>query len=135
MGAKLNVLKLTQKTRDNLIYLGIALIIVAMIVADLLYADSHGSKMWWPSRFASRVTYTTILLAYFVGRETRRLKTTLPQMLTCILLASIVHLVIILTFRQAVNQLPSLFFSGLAVLEMFLVFELAMVAVRFLRSA
>ena len=128
------MLKLTQKTRDNLIYLGIALIIVAMLVADFVYADNHGIRMWWPSRFAFRSTYTTILLAYFVGRAIRRLKTTMPQMLMCILLASIVHLVIVLTFRQTVNQLSGLSFSALAVLEMFLIFELAMVAGRFLRS-
>ena len=134
MWAKLNVLKLTPKTRDNLIYLGIALIIVAMLVADFAYADNHGTKMWLPSRFGYRATYTTILLAYFVSRETRRLKTTLPQMLACVVLASVVHLVIILNFWQSVNQLSGLSFSGLAVLEMFLIFELTTIAIRFLRS-
>jgi uncharacterized membrane protein AbrB (regulator of aidB expression) len=124
-----------QRTRDNLAYLGIAMIIVAAIVADFLYADSRGGKMWWPSRLAFRGTYTTILLAYFVGRETRRLKATLPQLLAGILFASLVHLVIILSFRQAVNQLSGLSFSGLAGLEMFFVFELSVVAVRYLRSA
>jgi len=70
-----------------------------------------------------------------ISSETRRLKATPPQMLACILRASIVHLVIILAFRQAVDQLSGLSFSSLAVFEMFLIFELTIVAVRYLRSA
>jgi hypothetical protein len=51
--------EMKQKTRDNLIYLAVGLGVVALIVADFVYADSHGQRMWWPSTFASRATYTT----------------------------------------------------------------------------
>jgi len=123
-----------QKTRDNLIYLTVALGIVALIVADLFYADSHGQKIWWPSKFASRAVYTTVLLAYFVGRECRRLKLTLVQMVECVLFAGIAHLSIIFALRRTVDQLSGMLFSALAVFEMFLVFVVAMFVVRYLRS-
>jgi hypothetical protein len=71
--------EMKQKTRDNLIYVTVGLGIVALIVANFFYADSHGQKMWWPSKFASRVVYTTALLAYFVARETRKAKSTLAH--------------------------------------------------------
>jgi hypothetical protein len=126
--------EMKQKTRDNLIYLAVGLGVVALIVADSVYADSHGQRMWWPSRFASRATYTTALLAYFVARETRKAKATLAQVLACTLFASIVHLGIVFTFHRAVGELSGISFSALAVFEMFLVFQLMMAVVRYLRS-
>jgi hypothetical protein len=126
--------EMNQKTRDNLIYLAVGLGVVALIVADFVYADSQGQRMWWPSRLASRVTYTSALLAYFVARETRKAKATLAQVLACILFASIVHLGIVFTFRHAAGGLSGISFSALAVFEMFLVFQLTMAVVRYLRS-
>ncbi len=121
-------------TRDNLIYLAVGLGIAALVVADFFYADSHGEKMWWPSRFASRAAYTTVVLAYFIVRETRKVKATLAQVLASVLFASIVHLAIVFTFRQALGELSGISFSALAVFEMFLLFQLLMVVVRYLRS-
>jgi hypothetical protein len=123
-----------EKTRDTLIYLAVGLGIVALIVADLIYAGRHSQKMWWPSRFASRAVYTSALLAYFVARETRKLQATLVQVLGCLLFSGIAHLAIIFALRQTVDQLSGLVFSALAVFEMFLVFELTMVVVRYLMS-
>lgn len=126
--------KMKQTTRDNIIYLAVGFGIVALIVADFVRADSHGQKMWWPSRFTSRAVYTTTLLVYFVARESRKLKSTLIQVLECVLFASIVHLAIVFASREAVDQLSGLLFSVLAVFEMFVVFELAMAVTRYLRS-
>jgi drug/metabolite transporter (DMT)-like permease len=123
-----------QTTRDNLIYLGVALSIVALLVADLSYADIHGQKMWWPSKFAFRAVYTTLLLAYFVGREVRRRRGSLVRVLACILFACIVHLAVIFGFSQTVAQLSGLSFSALAVWEMFLTFVLSMAVVPYLLS-
>ena len=120
--------------RDNLIYLMVALSIVGLIVADFIHADSRGRQMWWPSRLASRGVYTTILLAYFVTREARKLKATAAQVIACVLFGAIVHLAIIFAFRQAVEHLSGITFSALAVCEMFLVFELLMNVVRYLRA-
>jgi hypothetical protein len=122
------------ETRDNLIYLGVGLGIAVLVVADFFYADSHGQKMWWPSRFAFRAAYTTVLLAYFVIRETRKMKATLVQILAYILFASLVHLAIVFTFRHAAGELSGITFAALAVLEMFFVFQLLMLVVRYLRS-
>jgi hypothetical protein len=121
-------------TRDNLIYLAVGLGIAALLAADFFYAASHGTQIWRPSMFASRASYTTVLLAYFVARETCKAKATLAQVLACILFASIVHLGIVFTFRHTVSELSGISFSALAVFEMFLVFQLMMAVGRYLRS-
>jgi hypothetical protein len=125
-------LPMKPRTRDNLIYLAVGLGIAALVVVDFFYADSHGQKMWWPSRFAFRAAYTTLLLAYFVAREIRKLKATLGQVLAYILLASFVHLAIVFAFRQAAGELSGITFAALAVFEMFLVFQLLMAVARYL---
>lgn len=121
-------------TRDNLIYLGVGLGIAALVVADFFYADSHGQTMWWPSRLAFRAAYTTLLLAYFVVKETRKMKATLVQMLGYVLFVSLVHLAIVFTFRHAAGELSGITFAAVAVFEMFFVFQLLMLVVRYLRS-
>lgn len=126
--------EMKQKTRDNFIYLAVSLSVVALITADFVHAENHAQKMWWPSRFASRATYTTVLLAYFVAREARKAKATLAQVFASILLGSIVHLGVVFTFRHAVGELSGLSFSALAVFEMFLVFQSVMAVIRYLRS-
>jgi hypothetical protein len=126
--------EMKRTTRDNLVYLGIGVGIVALILTDFYVSDSHGLRMWWPSTFASRVAYTTGLLMYFVARETRKMKATVAQVFAYTLFATIVHLAIVFTFRSAAGELSGIFFSVLAVLEMFLVFQLLMVVVRYLRS-
>lgn len=123
-----------ETLRDNLIYLAVALSIVGLIVADFIYADSHGQKMWWPSRLTFRAAYTTVLLAYFVVRETRKMKATVVQIVSYILLASLVHLAIVFAFRHAAVEFSGIAFAALAVLEMFFVFQLLMLIVRYLRS-
>jgi hypothetical protein len=116
--------EMKQKTRDNLIYLAVGLSIVALIVVDLFFADGHGQKMWWPSKFASRVAYTTALLAYFVARETRRVKATVAQVFACVLFASVVNLAIGYGFHQAIDRLPGITFAAWAVLEIFVLVQL-----------
>ncbi len=123
-----------QTTRDNLIYLAVALSIVAILVGDFLYAMNHDTEMWRPSKFTLRAAYTTVLLAYFVARETRKAKATLAQVFAGVLFASVVHLAIVFRFRQVVGELSGISFSAVAVFEMFLVFQLLMAVVRYLRS-
>jgi len=123
-----------QRTRDNLIYLIVGTSIVALVVADLAYADSHNEKMWWPSKLASRAAYTTALLAYFVAREARKARGKLPQVLGCVLFASILHLAIIFAVRGAVDNLPGLSFATLALFEIFLVLQLSMLALQYVKS-
>lgn len=126
--------QMKQRTRDNLIYVAVGLSIAAMLVGDFLYGMNHQTEMWRPSKFTLRAVYTTALLVYFVARETRKAKATLAQVLGCILFASIVHLGIVFTFRRPVGELSGISFSALAVFEMFLVFQLMMAVVRYLRS-
>jgi hypothetical protein len=88
------------KTRDNLIYLGLGLGTAGLLGGDLFYADSHGVKMWMPSRFAFRTAGYTGILGYFVGRETQRAKATVPQTTMCIAFAGILHLIVAFALRQ-----------------------------------
>jgi hypothetical protein len=125
---------MNQKTRDDVIYLAVGLGIVALIVVDLVYEDVHGRSMWVPSRFASRAAYSTVLLAYFVARDTRKTHATPIQVLGCLLFAGIVQLLVMFTLREAVSELPGLSFAALAVPEMFFVFQLVMLGLRYLRS-
>lgn len=126
--------EMSPKTRDNIIYLSVALSIVALILADLLCADGHGQKMWWPSKVASRAVYTTFLLAYFVARETWKATRKLSQVLAYVLLAGVVHLALVFTFSHAVGELSGISFSAFAILEMFFIFRVLMTLVRYLRS-
>jgi hypothetical protein len=112
--------------------LGIGIAIAALVAGDFFFADSHGRKMWMPSRFAFRVVTTTSLLAYFVVREMRR--TGLLQMLASVLFATLVQLGILFGFRQIVDQLPGINYSALAVLEMFLVWQLTVQVAHYLSS-
>jgi hypothetical protein len=122
------------KTRDNLIYLGVALSIAAFVTADAFYADSRGKEMWMPSKLAFRLVCTTGLLGYFVARETRKVRATLFQVLACVLVASLVHLIITIGFRQTVGQLAGIPFSVLVAFEIFFIVQLAVKAAQYLRS-
>jgi uncharacterized membrane protein len=122
------------KTKDNLIYLTVGLSIAALVTFDAFYADSRGQQIWWPSPFAFRATYTTLLMGYFVVKRTRKIKATTSQVLACVLLASAVHLVIVFLFRQTIGQLSGMAFSALALLEIFLVVLLTVQMVRYQRQ-
>ncbi len=124
-----------QSTRDNLIYLTVGLSIAALLAADAFYAVSHNREMWMPSRFVLRLGYTTLLLGYFVARETFKLKATIGQVIGCVLIGSVMHLAMALGFREAINRLPGLSFSALVVLEIFLLVQLAEHVVMFLKSS
>lgn len=128
------LIRMRRETRDNIIYLVVGLSFAALLVADAVYAVSHNRAMWMPSYFAFRAAGTTGLVAYYVAREARRLRATLGQVLACVLFASSVQLAITFTFHQAVDRLSSITFSLLAVFEMFCVFQLTMVVVRYLKS-
>jgi len=105
------------ETRDNLIYLAVGLAIVAVIVADLFYAESHNTKMWMPSRFAFRAVITPTLIVYFVVKQMRKEGATPFQTLASVLFATLLQLGIMFTFRRTIDQLPGLTFATLAVFE------------------
>jgi len=123
---------LKPQTRDNLIYLAVGMCVAALVAADFFYSDSHGTKMWLPSRFAFRVVTTSGLLAYFVAREMRRRKAHLLQTLTSVLFATLIELGILFALRGSVNQLPGLSYSAIAVLELFVVWQFTVKAVPYL---
>jgi hypothetical protein len=124
--------EMKPKTKDNVVYLTVGLSIAALVTFDAFYADSRGQQMWWPSPFAFRATYTTLLLGYFVFKQTRNMKATINQMLACALLASAVHLVIVFVFRRIIGQLSGVTFSALALIEIFLVLLLTAQSVRYM---
>jgi len=106
-------------TRDNLIYLAVGQGLVALIVADLIYSETHHTKMWMPSRFAFRAVTTSALLTYFVLKQMRAEKATVTQMLAAAVFAVLLQLGIMLRFREVIDQLPGMSYSALALVEMF----------------
>jgi hypothetical protein len=108
---------MNPRTRDNLIYLTVGLSIAALVAADAFYADSHGRKMWVPSRFAFRSVCSTALIWYVVIRVIRQAKQTLPRVLAGVLFATMLHLTIVFASRQIIEQLPGLAFAALFALE------------------
>jgi hypothetical protein len=117
------------KTRDNLIYLTVGLVIAALVSINFFHAESRGQEPWWPSRFAFRALTTPALLAYFVVKEMRRVRATLFQILASVLFAMLLQLGIMFGFRQIVDQLPGLSYSALAIFEMFVVWQLTVYVV------
>lgn len=113
------------RTRDNLIYLAVGISIAAFVWIDFFYADSHGKEMWMPSRFAFRTVTTPALLAYFVIKEMLRRKARFLGVFSAVLFATLVQLAIMFGFRQLIEKLPGISYSALTVLEMLLVWQLA----------
>ena len=109
-------------TRDNLIYLTVGLSIAALFAADFFYADSHTRKMWVPSRFAFRSVYTTALIWYVVLKGIRQTKQTFVRVLAWLLFATLLHLTIVFSSRQVIEELPGIAFAALWVLELYFVF-------------
>ena len=121
-------------TRDNLIYLAVGVGIAALVVADLFYADSHGRAMWMPSSFVFRAVVYMAILGYFVARETRKVKATSFQAMMCVLAAGILHLAVVYVFRQTISGRFSIGLWTLAILECFLIVQLMVYAVQYLKS-
>jgi hypothetical protein len=125
---------MTPKTRDNLTYLAVGIGIATLLAADFFYADSHGRKMWMPSKFAIRAVTTPCLLAYFVVRSMRREGATLLQTLASVLFATLIQLGILFGFRHIIDHLPGISYSALVVMEMFCVWQFAVRVARYMIS-
>lgn len=122
------------KTRDNLIYLAVGIIVAAFAVADSFYEDKHHTKGWILSRFVVRAVTTPSLLAYFVVREMCRQKATFLQTLSSVLFATLIQIGLLFGFRQTVDQLPGIGYAALAGLEIFFVWQLTILVARYMRS-
>jgi hypothetical protein len=110
------------KTRDNLIYLAVGISIAAFVWADFFYADSHGLKMWMPSRFAFRSVYTTALIWYVVLKGIRQTEQTFVRVVAWLLFATLLHLTIVFASRQIIEELPGISFAALWVVELYFIF-------------
>lgn len=112
---------MTVKTRDNLIYVGVGILVAGTAAAYFFYTDSHGRRMWVPSRFASRSVYTTLLFWYVIIRTTRQARFSFYQILASVLFATFLHLTIFFSCRQILDQLPTIVFWPFWVIELYLV--------------
>lgn len=109
-----------QTTRDNLIYLAVGLGLAALLAADAFYSDSHNLEMWMPSRLAFSAVAFMGVLTYMVAKETQKLKATVIQMVTCVLVACFIHVGIVLAFPQIFAKPFAAGLWVLIVLELFL---------------
>jgi hypothetical protein len=112
------------KTRDNLIYLAVGVSIVALLVADVFYADSHGHNFVNITNFEFRSASAMLLVGYFMFRAARTLRANSGELCLSVTAAGLLSLLTYFVFRQSVEQLPGLSYSGLAALEILLVVEL-----------
>lgn len=122
-----------ETTRDNVIYLAVALSIAGLVAFDAFYADSHGRRMWLPSSFAIRTVGYMGILAYFVVREIRKINATTVQTIICVLVASALHLGIAFLFPNIIGGHfgPELWIFAVA--EMFLIVQLMVLGVNYFR--
>jgi tryptophan-rich sensory protein len=111
-------------TRDSLIYLAVGLGVAALLVVDFLYSDSHGHRMWLPSKFYFRLVYTVLLLEYSLGKYIDKAKGRTTQFILGILFANCAHLVLTFSFRSIINELHGFEFAAIAVLELFMLFKI-----------
>ncbi len=99
---------MNDTTKDNLLYLGIALGIAAIMLGPLIYAISQGRDIpEFPLKPAWLIGSTVILIAYMIQDLRRRCVRTrlfLPPLL-CV---AFVHVVINAAILRAVNRVPLL---------------------------
>jgi hypothetical protein len=112
------------RTRDNLIYLAVALTIAGALVGLIWYEDYHGRIAAFPSRFSVRVATSLLLGAYFIAREARQANSSLTVIAICVLGGSLVQIAIHFGFRQIALELPGLAYASIASIEIFLIVEL-----------
>jgi len=123
-----------SRTQDNLIYLAVGFCVAALVAFDFFWADSQGRKMWWPSAFAFRAVAYTAVLGYFVARETLKVKATLFQALMCVLVAGALHLSVAFAFRGTFSGRFGIGLWALAILEVFVIVQLMVQVVLYLRT-
>jgi hypothetical protein len=99
---------MNNKTRDNLLYLGIALGVAAVILGPLVYAISRGRDIpHFPVKPAWLVISTVVLVAYVI-QNLRRRRFGIRRALPLLLVVALAHVVISLTILDRVTRLPIL---------------------------
>ena len=123
-----------QSTRDNIIYLSVALVVAALVTIDFFYSDARGREMWWPSNFVYRLVAYIGVLGYLVGRETRKAGATTMQVIICVVAAGIMQTGIALSFRQTFSGGYSLSLWALWIAGGFAIIQFMVWAVRVLNQ-
>lgn len=96
------------KTKDNLLYIGIALGIAAIILGPLIYAISRGTDIpAFPLEPAWLVVSTVILVAY-VAQDLKRRHLRIWTILLSALCVALVHSVATAAILHALTRVPLL---------------------------
>ncbi len=95
-----------------------------LVAAETFYSLSHGHTILELSRFTFRVATSTLLVGYFVARETRKVNATYLQAVMCVLAAGLFQLAISFGFRQTVGQVGGILYASGAAIEIFFIVEL-----------
>ena len=99
---------MNETTKNNLLYIGIALGIAAIILGPLIYAISQDRDIpEFPLKTAWLIGSTVVLIAYMV-QDLRRRRVRMRPILPSLLCVAFVHLVINTTILRAVNRVPLL---------------------------
>lgn len=101
-------IRLNAKTKDNLVYIGIALGIAAILLGPLIYAIIHGTDIpEFPLKRAWLTISTVVLVAYVIQDMTRRHRT-LWTILSSAVCVALVHSVITAMILHALTRVPLL---------------------------
>jgi hypothetical protein len=99
---------MNDKTRDNLLYLGIALGVAAIGLAPLIYAIIRGGGIpEFPLKPAWLIGSTAILIAYLI-QDLKRRRLRMRRLLSPLLCIAFVHMVITAAILRAVGRVPFL---------------------------
>jgi hypothetical protein len=99
---------MNETTKNNLLYMGIALGIAAIILGPLIYAISQGREIpEFPVKPAWLIGSTVVVIAYMIQDLRRRSLRMRPYLLS-LLCVAFVHVVINATILRAVSRVPVL---------------------------
>jgi hypothetical protein len=121
-----------RKVRDNLIYLGVGVGVIALVYGQFVYSESHhGRVLVRVSTFTFRTMISMFVVGYFVARELWHASAGLREVILCVALAEMFQVVAFLGFHQYIAELSALSYVGLVTVETFLIVSLATQAVAY----
>ncbi|MHB8607388.1 MAG: hypothetical protein ACYDCG_03675 [Candidatus Acidiferrales bacterium] len=99
---------MNETTKNNLLYIGIALPIAAIILGPLIYAISHDRDIpEFPLKPAWLIISTVVIIAYMV-QDLRRRRVRMRPILPSLFCVAFVHVVINAAILRAFNRVPLL---------------------------
>jgi hypothetical protein len=124
---------MTDTTRDNIIYLTVGLTIAILVAGDFVVADHRGTEMWWPTSLQFHAASYWFVLSYFIATETRKITSSVVQIIICEFIGAVLHVGVVLMFHDTLARPLGLRLFAIAIIEFFVIVEIARQVVRRLK--